>query len=359
MKMRKCLICWICLAVLCLSVLPVRSLAANNSCGENATWKFADGCLTISGTGEMDWPWLPPWDSIREQITRVVIEQGITNIYIDAFSDCTNLTSIHIPSSLTTVSSNAFGGCTALAEVYISDLESWLHLDFTHSSPLSMGAVLYLNGEPVVDLVIPETITEIHSYAFSGCQSLKSVTVHAGVETVGWGAFEDCTNLEQVTLCEGVTVLDSYAFSNCTNLSHISLPASLLRIHSHAFNNCVSLMQITLPEGLAGIGDQAFMGCTSLMRVALPSTLKSVGSNAFYGCLSLRSIPYNGTREQFDQIDIDPSNVWLLAQAYPTQGQDLSKVWDSWLSFLITMGIEAVVVLIAVWRAGKRRFRIR
>ena len=71
----------------------------NGSCGDNLTWKFtsSDGTLTISGTGDMtDYKsaFDVPWYSRREEIKKVVIADGVTNIGNFAFSSCKALTSI-------------------------------------------------------------------------------------------------------------------------------------------------------------------------------------------------------------------------------------------------------------------------
>ena len=88
----------------------------NGSCGDNLTWKFtsSDGTLTISGTGNMtnfgDYRYVP-WGSLRYEIKKVVIADGVTNIGNNAFDMCNNLTSVTIPNSVTSIGNNAFNAC--------------------------------------------------------------------------------------------------------------------------------------------------------------------------------------------------------------------------------------------------------
>ena len=45
------------------------------------------------------------------------------------------------------------------------------------------------------DVVIPDTVTTIDSYAFADCETLISVVIPESVKTISWRAFENCTNL--------------------------------------------------------------------------------------------------------------------------------------------------------------------
>ena len=62
---------------------------ASGTCGENLTWTLdSSGVLTVSGTGEMEGYNSAPWSADRELIQRVVIEEGVTSVGINAFNGC-------------------------------------------------------------------------------------------------------------------------------------------------------------------------------------------------------------------------------------------------------------------------------
>ena len=96
----------------------------NGSCGDNLTWKFtsSDRTLTISGTGNMtnfvDNRYVP-WRSLGDEITKVVIKDGVTNIGDFAFFYCEDLTSVTIPNSVTSIGEWAFGYCSGLTSIEI------------------------------------------------------------------------------------------------------------------------------------------------------------------------------------------------------------------------------------------------
>ena len=74
--------------------------AASGSCGDNITWTLdREGTLTISGSGEMEDPAFSEvaWQDYRDQITAIIINEGVTSIGDYAFRNCTNIASIILP----------------------------------------------------------------------------------------------------------------------------------------------------------------------------------------------------------------------------------------------------------------------
>ena len=142
------------------------------------------------------------------------------------FADMT-LTSVTIGTGVTSVGSGAFENCTRLTEVHISDLGVWCAIDFDDESanPLSVAGALYLNGNRVTELVIPENVTKIGNYAFYGCEWVGDLTIPAAVKQIGKYAFGGCDNVAEATF-ENTTgwyyALSSTATSG-TSLSSSSL----------------------------------------------------------------------------------------------------------------------------------------
>lgn len=156
--------------------------------------------------------------------------------------------------------------------------------------------------------------------------NLIGIIVHENVKTIGESAFSGCDNLERVRLHDGITRIDHNAFDFTPSLKEIVIPDSLEIIqdstfrHSgikkvtfgrdsklntilpNAFSECHGLREIFLPEGLVHIGDSAFRHCPFLEKVELPFTLMSIGDYAFANCLDLKTIKFNGSMQEFENV---------------------------------------------------------
>jgi hypothetical protein len=117
---------------------------------------------------------------------------------------------------------------------------------------------------------------------FSGCSGLTTITLPAGLASIGYDAFFGCSSLTTIALPAGLTTLGNYAFFGCSSLTTIALPAGLTTLGNYAFYDCSSLASISLPAGLTTLGDGAFAGCSGLTTITLPPGIK-INSTAFNG----------------------------------------------------------------------------
>ena len=174
-------------------------------------------------------------------LTSVVIPNSVTSIGSYAFRNCSGLTSVVIPNSVTSIGESAFYGCSGLTSVNIEDVATWCKINFvgSHANPLSCADSLYLNGKKVTELVIPNSVTSIGSYAISGCSSLKSVVIPNSVTSIGSSAFSGCSGLTSVVIPNSVTSIGDYAFEKCSGLTSVVIPNSVTSIGRAAFGNCI------------------------------------------------------------------------------------------------------------------------
>lgn len=226
-------------------------------------------------------------------LTKVELPNTITEIKENAFCECKNLISINIPSSVTKIGSFSFKDCLSLTRVEISDLDAWLRITFGHgitnSNPLIYAHHLYLNGEEVTHVEVPEGFTSINK-VFSGCHGLESVSLPLTLEKIGRSSFRDCINLKTIDIPNSVSSIGDYAFSDCSSLTNIALPSGIVEIESNAFDGCSNLKRIKIPEGIEYISSQTFSGCKNLISVEIPNTIIGIGSYAFRdsGILSIK-----------------------------------------------------------------------
>ena len=180
---------------------------------------------------------------------------SVKGIYVEAFADCSGLTSIIIPNSVTSIEDGAFSGCCRLTSI-----------------------------------TIPDSVTSIGDSAFAGCSGLTGIPIPNSVTSIGDGAFKGCSALMSITIPNSVTRIGNGAFAGCSRLTSITIPNSVTRIGNGAFKGCNALMSITIPNSVTSIGDSAFAGCSALTSVTMPNEVTYIGDQAFRRCSKLKEV---------------------------------------------------------------------
>ncbi len=224
--------------------------------------------------------------------TEIEIREGTTEIYRDAFSGCTGLTSVTIPESVTSIGDDAFSGCGSLTKAEFASIESLCRIKFNqwNANPLYYAHHLYIGGREITDLVIPGSVTNISNYAFYNCSYLTSVTIPNSVTNIDTGAFGACRGLTSITIPNNVTSISSWVFSGCNGLTSIEIPNGVTSIGNYAFQNCSGLTSVTIPNSVTSIGLCTFEYCSGLTSVTIPSSVTEIGISAFRDCSALISV---------------------------------------------------------------------
>ena len=171
-------------------------------------------------------------------INTITLSNSLTEIGQTAFGSCNSITSITIPASVTSIGNSAFQACTGLTRVYYTgNIMQWCNISFGNetSNPIYQSKNLYINNTLVVNLVIPETVTEIKDCSFIRCRSITSLTIPNTVTSIGDYAFNGCSGLTTLTIPNSVESIGNSAFRDCSNLTTLSLGNSLESIGSFAF----------------------------------------------------------------------------------------------------------------------------
>lgn len=236
----------------------------------------------------------------------------VTSIGVKAFAESNQFESITIPDSIGSIGEGAFDCREDLSKVYINSLENWCKIDFkdSGSQPMCNFADLYINGNLLTDLTVPDSITSINNYTFSGCTSITSVTLPNCITKICDDAFSFCDNLEKVEFGHELKSIGNYAFAY-TSLKNITIPDSVTYIGDYAFS-CCSFESIVIPDSLTSVNDYAFSYCNKLKTVIIPDSVTKIGYSAFDECLLISNVLFKGSKSQWNSIDFSDSNYYLV-----------------------------------------------
>lgn len=225
-------------------------------------------------------------------LPHIELPQGLQTIGLAAFYGCAALQEVTFPASVTSVSEQAFEACEALNAVRISDLEAWCRIRFDkeNANPLYCAGHLYLNGETIEQLILPEGIDKISSYTFAGDMDLKQVDLPAGITLIGDGAFMRCRNLKALSLNAGIQHIGENALKGCTSLTGMTIPDCVTSIGNGAFTNCSAMKYIVFGEGIKAIGKDMCDGCKGLEDIVIGSHVETIGTMAFYSCRAVATV---------------------------------------------------------------------
>ena len=189
-------------------------------------------------------------------IPSTIKERPVTKIGNNAFSYCTDLTSITIPESVNYIGERAFFYCINLASISIPD------------SVEEIKPYTFYNCENLISITFGKNsqLNFIGNDSFRGCISLTEIFIPDTVTHINYYAFQDCIKLKSVVFTENsqLEFLDSGVFSFCFSLTDIIIPQSTKTINYWVFNSCSSLKEIVIPQSVTYIGKQAFSQCDNI-----------------------------------------------------------------------------------------------
>ena len=219
------------------------------------------------------------------EITDLVIPEGVTSIGNFAFCGCSSLTSVIIPSSVTSIGICLFYGCTCLASIAVSEG------NITYDSRNHCNAIVETTSNSLIsgckNTVIPDNVTSIGDYAFSGCSDLISVSIPNSVTSIGDYAFEWCSGLTKVIVSDIAAWCD-IAFGGGSS--------NPLRYAHHLYSDeSTEITDLVIPEGVTSISDEAFVSCSGLTSVNIPNSVVIIEDDAFFQCSNLTSVTVNFT----------------------------------------------------------------
>lgn len=261
-----------------------------------------------------------------------------------ALAGCSKLTSIKIENQLVDFDASFFAGCDSLFNVDVpEDHVKYSSADGVLYSKDGSEIVLFPKGREG-SFAIPDEVTFVGSYAFSGCGNLNGITVPEGVVSIGDYAFSGCGSVSDIAIPSSVKTVGSFAFEGCQSVtvsdsladfgikvfadtftsvkmaedskkfrsvdgviysmdgktlvyypsdsenSSYIIPDGVKTLGDYAFYRCDALTSVTIPSSVRTIGDYTFAFCNGLAEISIPEGVTHLGDFAFSSCKELRSV---------------------------------------------------------------------
>ena len=210
-----------------------------------------------------------------------------------------------------------FYSCPAMKRVNISSLADWCATTCANSTsnPLSQAHHLYLGGEEIQSLVIPEGVKSISGNLFYGMEDLTDVTVPASIESIGADAFKMCSSLERVNISDvgswcqidfanesaNPVCVSGHLYMNGAEVESLEVTGDVKSIKDYAFIECKSLKRVVIDGDVSTVGKSAFQYCTNLEELVIGDAVNVIGEKAFYTCTSMAELTLGGGVEMLSE----------------------------------------------------------
>lgn len=233
-----------------------------------------------------------------ESLESINFPDALKGIDINAFDGCTSLVSLTIPSSVTNIGYGIVQGCSALTSLIVENGNT------SYDSRDNCNAIINTTTGNLIagckNTTIPDGITIIESYAFSGCTGLTSINIPSSVTKIGGNAFYGCKGLTQIIIPNSVTTIGGAAFQRCEALKSVTLPNALEKIEAFTFLRCYNLSSISIPTTVISIGEDAFNNCKAIESIVIPKSVTKIEYNSFWNMESLKSITVESGNTAYD-----------------------------------------------------------
>ena len=279
-------------------------------------------------------------------LSTLELAEGLLSIDDNAFLSCEQLTNVSLPATVTFIGGGIFADCKRLNQIDVAaGSTAFCAVDGVLYDKARTALVQYPAGKDDSSYFLPDGVTSIGDYAFSGNEHLTNITLHDKLQSIGSYAFARVSAVREMSVPASVELIGESAFHDCLSLAAINVeeanpnyksidgvlydkalttlmqypegkttadyvaPKTIQSVPSYAFFNNTHLATVDLPDALQFIGDFAFGFCSQLsqltVRVADPSDIQ-LGLMSFFRGFSAVDCTLRvpaGSKEKYEQAE--------------------------------------------------------
>ena len=245
--------------------------------------------------------------------------------------------------TVTSLGENCFSGCWSLKSITIPNSVTRIG-EYCFSSCGGLESIVVESGNTVYDSrencnAIIETATNT---MLSGC---RNTTIPNSVTSLGDGCFSGCSGLTSITIPSSVTSLGHNCFWGCSGLTSITIPNSVTSLGNGCFWFCSGLTSITIPNSVTRLGNDCFGDCSGLTSITIPNSVTSLGEWCFYECTGLTSITIPNSVTSLGRYCFDCclglTEVHANRETPPATGYDIFHACNSLQTIYVPTGASA------------------
>lgn len=291
----------------------------SGSCGTNVTFSLTKaGVLTLSGSGSTEdyhSAKLPPWSEYVDYIQVIRVEEGIDKIGNQIFKNHGMTREISLPNSLTTIGTRAISGCTSLTTIVIPAGVVSMYDAVFAGTPLQK--VLYAGSDWNVISLGTGNENLVNLVEYTNPQPEENVSDSIVMHGVCGDGVEYTLTVDGVLTISGEGETYNYHSGNPAPwyesralITTVVVEEGIVKLGNQFLARSENVTSVKLPESLTVIGCNDFLGCLNLTEINIPGSVTEIHEYAFRG-IGVATINYGGTAETWDLIDISQYNEGL------------------------------------------------
>lgn len=217
-----------------------------------------------------------------EPLKDLVIPEGITEIKPYAFNRCVSIDTVTLPAGFKKIGQGAFTN-SDIEKVYVDSFETWNSIDM-QDMPMKVAKELYIGGELVTAIDVPESVTELNSKNFQYIKNLEYLKLHENVSAVYGGI-----SVKSLYIDSMEQYIDIIA-NSVSESDAATSPVSFMACAEKVYIGGELLTEIVIPEGVKEIPTGCFSAVKGISEISFPSSVEKIGKNAFFNMPDAKAV---------------------------------------------------------------------